>query len=321
MTTAAMPKPPVRPSLPAPGQGRPAPARPFWTPEGIVAASLLALAYFALYFRWFYTQHLISSTYLADWGHAYAVPLISGYLVWNRREELRAVRFRTFWPGLAPLLLGIGSYVFFVTNRFKGGHMVQGWAALLSLGSLLLLMLGPRAFRIFFLPTMFLVVGVQVSQKVMNDLTAPLQVIASNGAYLVLNVLGAIFGFTVDVNGTVLTLVSSAGRTIPLNVAEACAGMRMVIAFIALAGATALLGCREWWQRIALMLLAVPVAIVVNIGRVAVLGLLSLADQDLSTGNAHTLIGELLLIPGLGLFLLVVWTLNRLMKEPRGMPA
>jgi exosortase/archaeosortase family protein len=152
----------------------------------------------------------------------------------------------------------------------------------------------------------------------MNDLTAPLQLIASNGAYLVLSVLGALFGFTVDVEGTVLKMLTSSGTTIPLNVAEACAGMRMVIAFIALAGATALLGCREWWQRIALMLLAIPVAILVNIGRVAVLGLLSLADANLATGKAHELIGELLLLPGLALFLGVVWVLNRVMKPPAG---
>jgi exosortase len=320
MTTAAMPKPPVRPSIPAGGPGR-APKAGIWTPEGVVAGGLLTGAFLLLFFRWLYTQHLISSTYIADWGHAYAVPLISGYLIWTRREELRGIRFSHFWPAFPPLLLGIVSYFFFVTTRFKGGHMIQGWAVIMTLGALLLLVLGPRALRLLFLPVLFLVVGVQISPKVMNDLTAPLQLIASNGAYLVLSVLGALFGFTVDVEGTVLNMLTSSGTAIPLNVAEACAGMRMVIAFIALAGATALLGCREWWQRIALMLLAIPVAILVNIGRVAVLGLLSLADPNLATGKAHELIGELLLLPGLALFLAVVWVLNRLMKPPAGVPA
>jgi exosortase/archaeosortase family protein len=63
-----------------------------------------------------------------------------------------------------------------------------------------------------------------------------------------------------------------------------------------------------------LLLLTVPVAIFLNVIRVAVLGLLSLADEKLAAGEAHTFIGTLLLIPGLFLFLGVVWALKRVVK-------
>jgi exosortase/archaeosortase family protein len=63
------------------------------------------------------------------------------------------------------------------------------------------------------------------------------------------------------------------------------------------------------------VLLAAPVAILINILRVAVLGLLSMVDANLAAGQAHTLIGTLLLIPGLMLFLLVVWTLNKVVGD------
>ncbi len=91
----------------------------------------------------------------------------------------------------------------------------------------------------------------------------------------------------------------------PLNVAEACSGMRMVVAFIALAGAVALLSTREWWKRITLMMLSIPVALLMNVTR-----------GDHGHGHAgrqrrprarRTLIGTLLLIPGLGLFTAVGW--------------
>ena len=65
----------------------------------------------------------------------------------------------------------------------------------------------------------------------------------------------------------------------------------------------------------ALLMLAAPVAIIVNIGRVAVLGLISLGDQNLASGQAHALIGMLLLFPGLMLFMLVVWALNRAVND------
>ncbi len=286
-----------------------------FSPEGAAAALLAALAFAGLFFRWFYTQHLFSSGKIEDWGHAYIIPIISGYLIWQHREALSRVRVEPFWPGLAPFLLGIMSYFFFVASRFTGGHMIQGWALLLTLFGLVLLLLGPRAMRYLFIPIAFLIFGITVSEMVMIQLTFPLQLLASSGAGVVLNVLGAVGGFSADVHGNTIEVVNSSGKTIPLNVAEACAGMRTVVAFFALAAATAVLGCRHWWQRIALLLLAAPVAILINLARVATLGLLSLVNQNLAAGQAHTLIGTLLLIPGLLLFMGIVWVLNRAVGE------
>lgn len=92
----------------------------------------------------------------------------------------------------------------------------------------------------------------------------------------------------------------------------------MLIAFFALAAAVALLSCREWWQRVAVVLLAGPVAVLMNVVRVAVLGILTLIDPNLASGDAHTLIGTILLVPSLFLFLGMVWALNRTVREPPG---
>jgi exosortase len=286
-----------------------------FSPEGKVMGVLLALGFGGLFFRWFYSQHLNSFNKIDDWGHAYVIPLISGYLIWQHRARLAAVPKHAFWPGLAPFLLGIMCYFFFTASRFTGGHMVQGWAVILTLFGLVLFMLGPAAMRYLFVPIAFLVFGITISERVMIELTFPLQLIASQGAYLVLNVIGAVAGFNADVSGNMLTVITSRGQSIPLNVAEACSGMRMLVAFFALAATTAILCCRHWWQRIALVLLAAPVAIIVNIARVAVLGLLSLWDPNLAAGQAHTLVGTLLLVPGLLLFLLVVWVLNKTVSD------
>ena len=69
--------------------------------------------------------------------------------------------------------------------------------------------------------------------------------------------------------------------------------------------------CRHWWQRTALVLLAVPVALLMNMVRVSGLGLLTMVNKDLATGDAHMLIGTILLFPSLLLFLWIVALLNR----------
>ena len=288
------------------------------TPEGALILGLLLAAFFGLFFRWFRIQHLISSTQIEDWGHAYIIPLLSGFLVWKYRDQIAAIRPTIFWPGLAPFALGIVSYFWGVVGIKN--HMFQGFSIILTITGLCLLMLGPRIARYVFLPAIFLVFSVTVSERIMIDLTFPLQLAASQGGYFVLSVVGAFAGFTVDVHGNLIDIIDSSGKAHPLNIAAACSGMRMVVAFFALAGATAILGCSVWWQRVALMLLAAPVAIIINTGRVAILGLLSLWDSELASGDAHTAIGTFLLIPGLMLFLLVIWALNKIIK-PEGAPA
>jgi len=279
------------------------------TPEGAVMGGVLLVAFVGVFYRWFLQQHSFSSKQIEDWGHAYMIPLISGYMIWQRRAEIAKVSACVFWPGLVPLVLGIVTNLFFTV--FFPNHMLAGGAMVLAIFGAVLTVLGPALMRLLFLPIAYLSFMVTISEAIMIGMTFKLQLIASQGAFVVLSVLGAVFGFTADIDGNTIEVVSAAGAVHPMNVAEACSGMRMVVAFVALAAAVALLGTRHWWQRVALLLLAVPVAVLMNIVRVAVLGVLSLFDENLTSGDAHTFIGTLLLIPSLGLFMLVVWALNR----------
>jgi exosortase/archaeosortase family protein len=88
--------------------------------------------------------------------------------------------------------------------------------------------------------------------------------------------------------------------------------------FFALAGAVALLMTRTWWQRIALMLLALPVAVFTNVLRVAVLGLLSMWKPGLASGDAHMLIGTVVLVVGLGIFMGIQWALEKIVQPAPG---
>jgi eight transmembrane protein EpsH (proposed exosortase) len=299
------------------------PANPAATPprdgigvpvSALVMTGLLTAGLLGLFFRWFWTQHKHSWGALEDWGHAYFIPAISGYLIYQHRERIRATASRVFWPGLAPFLLGIMCYFFCVVQ--VRNHMLQGFSIVLCIFGLVLLMLGPRMMRWLFVPIAYLGFMVTISTAIMIAVTFKLQLIASQGAWLMLNMVGKPFGwFSAEVDGNTLTVVTRAGELFPLNVAEACSGMRMVVAFYALAGAVALIGCRHWWQRILLVLLAGPVAVFMNIVRVAVLGVLTLIDPNLAAGDAHTIIGTILLVPSLGLFLGIVWALNRVVRE------
>lgn len=279
------------------------------------ALSLAGLAAFvALYWGWLARQVVFSTTYVEDWGHAFVIPLISGYMIWRQRHHLAAATARAFWPGLSLVLLGAACYVFFMLA--VPNHMLQGLAMVTTLFGVVLTAFGPQVIRIVALPILFLLFCITISEAVMIQLTFPLKLLASKGAWIMLNVMSPVFGYTVDIDGNTLTMISAQGVKLPpLNVAEACSGMRMLVAFFALAGAVAMLGCRQWWQRVALVLLAAPVALLMNIVRVATLALLSLVDPELAHGQAHMVIGTILLFPSLLLFMGVVWSLKKAVRE------
>lgn len=282
-----------------------------FTRPGLTLTLVMGAGFALVFFRWFVFQAKISMTHPEDWGHAFVIPLISGYMIWQRRETIARTPSSIFWPALVPFVLGIQMYAY---NLFKvQNHMLQGASMILSLGSLALLMLGPAIFRMLFLPIAYLVLMITISEAIMLAVTFKLQLLASQGSWLILNLIGTPFGwFTVDIDGNTLMIITSEGKSLPMNVAEACSGMRMVVAFYALAIAVALLGSPQWWQRIALVLLAGPVAVLMNMIRVTVLGLLMLVNPDLAAGDAHTVIGTVLLVPSLMLFLGLAWMLNRL---------
>jgi exosortase len=277
-----------------------------------VLPGLLAAAFVAVFFRWVHRQlgpGGFSAEYFEDWGHAYIVPLISGWYVWSKRREIVRLGIEPFWPGLGVMLLGVVLYLYFITGF--SNHMFQGFAAILCLSGLSLLVLGPRVFPVLVFPLGYLGFAVTISEAVMLKVTWGLKLLASQGAWALLNVVGV----DTDLEGNILKVHHGSGEVTPLNVADACAGMRMVVAFIALAAAVAFLSCRSWWQRLAVLLLSIPVAIGMNVGRVAVLGVATLFNPNLASGGAHTFIGTLLLLPAFLVFMGCVWVLQRFDPE------
>ncbi|MBL0871109.1 MAG: exosortase/archaeosortase family protein [Phycisphaerales bacterium] len=276
---------------------------------GLAVMGLVGVAFLGLFYEFFWAQNGFASQKAGDWSHAYMVPAISAYLLWQRREELSRVRAVTYWPGLLLVMLSIACYVFFLAG--VPNHMGQGWSAILCVFGLVLLLCGPGVAKIAVLPIGYLLMGVTISEQVMNRITWPLQQIAAQGAYVLLTMLGV----QVEIAGNQLTVIPTTGAPVPLNVAEACSGMRMVIAFIALGLAVALVAVKPWWQRVLLMVLGVPIAILMNVVRVAVLGIASLSNPDLATGGAHMFIGTLLLVPGFVIYMGLVWALKRAVVE------
>lgn len=272
-----------------------------------VSTLVVGVAFCALFYHFLLNQIQYSRD--PDWSHAYLVPVISLYYIYENRHRILVLPARVNWLGLPLIVIGVATYFVF-TFAATANHFVQGGAMILTLLGVVLLLLGARLWWALMFPMLYLIMGIRMPPPLLLKVTPTLQVWASKGAYYLLNMTG----FDTDISGTVLTLYHQ-GKTIPLNVAEACSGMRMIVAFIALGIAIAFLSTRKWWQRIALIVLGVPVAILVNVLRVATLGIASTVNPDLAKGEAHLYIGMLWLVPAFLLYMGIVWVIQHLFVE------
>lgn len=179
------------------------------------------------------------------------------------------------------------------------------------------LLFGSAAMKWLWFPLAFTCVfGQTVSEVLLNRVTFQMQDISAVAAQFLL----VAFGNEVDRSGNTLTIWSG-GVPHPLNVAEACSGMRMLVAFLALGVFLAHTNFSKLWQRVALVACGVPVALGVNVLRVASIGVLTLFDANFADGEFHELVGFVWLLPGLFLYMGVLWVIRNLFVDSQGEPS
>jgi exosortase len=270
----------------------------------------VALALFtAVFWDWLSKQVRYSLSHPSDWGHTLLIPFIGGWFVWMKRDALLRTDMRPAWSGLVLVMLGLAGYAACSLGPAAlQHHNIRGVAVGATLFGMALLVTGWGWMRSLWFPLAYVVVfGQYVSERFISVVTYRLQDISAKGAYLLLS----LFGMDVDLTGNVLTVFDS-GKPHLLNVAEACSGMRMLVAFLALGVAMAHVSLPTLWQRAALVLMGVPVAVFVNVLRVATLGVLTLINPEFAAGEFHHFIGLLWLVPAFLLYLLVLWILSNL---------
>jgi len=312
MTTTTVPNLPTRP-----GQ------TPLLGKSGRVWTVVLGLA-FILLFQHFIRRMGMTGLQSGDWSHILVVPFISIYYIYINRDRILAQPRRVCLWGL-PLLV-VFSTIFIMGSTYQAlrNDMLQGYSMIIALFGLLLLLFGPKVMKTLLFPVIFLGFGVKVSQAFWSYVASVLLYIAARGSVVLLNMLSPLTDMHASVRGSTIDLdyvYQGVATQTPLNVAEACSGMRMLMAFLALGAALAFLFPRRWWQRVALILLTVPIAIFVNILRISILALLYLIDPSYAQGQFHIFIGMLMLIPAAGMLMFVGWCLEKVVVGEYQPPA
>lgn len=188
----------------------------------------------------------------------------------------------------------------------------------ITIFGVVLALCGWQTMKIAWFPILFLICAIPWPQLVYSKVASPLQELAATIAVNVLTVCG------IDTMqaGTKIIMsrgLDATGLPLPdrvLNVAEACAGMRSLMTFIAVGAAMAFLSARPLWQKLVISFTAIPIAIFCNVMRVSGQGLLDRwAGEEWSEGFAHAFVGLVMLIPAFFMLLGVQWLLDKIFVE------
>lgn len=216
----------------------------------------------------------------ANYSHGFLVPLFSGFLIWQRRDELKALRPRGSWLGPPVLLAGLGALLL---GDIGAENSLMRSSLIIVLAGLVLFHLGPEAFRTLAFPLAFLFFMVPWPATLFYAVAFPLQQLAAQHAAWGLDLLGV----PVLLEGNVIHL-----SRISLGVAEACSGIRSMISLLALAVAWAYLTLPGAWGMGVLVAAAVPITIAANAVRVVLTGLIGQwFGVEYAQGFFHTFSG------------------------------
>ena len=236
-----------------------------------------------------------------QYSHGWLVPVFAAVLLYARRDRLDLVALKPSWFGLPLLALGVGL-------RLVGGYYYFAWLDPVSLLPTLLgigvLVGGPAFGRWAWPAVLFLGFMIPLPFRLAIALSGPLQHLATVASTFIMQVAG----LPALAEGNVILL-----NEYQINIVEACSGLSMLMVFVALSAAMALIVVRPLTDRLILFASAVPIAVAANIVRITVTGVL----YDTVGGEAahaffHDVAGWLMMPLALGLLWLELKVLDRL---------
>jgi len=242
----------------------------------------------------------------SNYSHGFFVPLFSAYVVWSQRHRLASLPLQPSLSGL--FLLAIAECVL-ITGQLGAEIFLARFSLLLLLAALIVLFLGWNFLRALAFPLGFLVLMIPIPALIFNQITFPLQLLASR---LGSNILANVFQVPVLRDGNVLQLAA-----MKLQVAEACSGIRSLISLTTLAIMYGYVMEPRIIIRIVLALAAVPIAVIANGLRIVATGLLvQYWSPDAAEGFLHFSSGLLIFVVCLLMLYALHQGLRLIWKEP-----
>jgi exosortase D (VPLPA-CTERM-specific) len=235
-----------------------------------------------------------------EYSHGFFIPLIAIWLLWQRREALRASLAAPSWYGLLLLMVAVAMLLL---GELTAIFILVQYGFILSLVGLVFCLGGMPLARVSILPIAFLIFAIPLPYFVDSQLSWRLQLLSSQIGVGVLRGLG----ISVFLEGNVIDL-----GAYKLQVVDACSGLRYLYPLLSIGFLMAYMYQAPLWRRGALFLTTIPVTVLMNSLRIAAVGVLVQRwGSGMADGFMHYFEGWIIFIACLMTLLFEVWLFER----------
>jgi len=238
-----------------------------------------------------------------DYSAGQLVPFVVLFLVWRERKNLsQCVLAPCWWAGAAVLIL---AQLLRAYGHLSWRLSLCRYALVLNIMGLILLVAGRQLFGRMAWILLFLLLMVPLPEFLHSRISPPLQRMATTGSVFLLEA----FGNQVDQQGNVVML----GDNVPMAVAEACGGLRMLSAFVIVAAFIAYMVKRPRWQKGIVLASSIPIAVICNIIRISLTAVIMLyVSVELGEKFFHDFAGLVMMPAAVSLIFGEIWLMDRL---------
>ena len=241
-----------------------------------------------------------------EYSHGFLIPLITGYLIWQRSDRLREIRFEGSWWGVALAAWGL---FLFLLGELSTIYTVIQYGFIFFIAGVAWAYVGTSGFRLLAIPLLLLFFMVPFPNFIYNNLSSQLQLLSSEIGVVVIRM----FGISVHLEGNVIDL-----GTYKLQVVEACNGLRYLFPLMTLGVIVAYFYHAEMWKRIVIFVSTIPITILMNSFRIGVIGVMvEYWGQSMAEGFLHDFEGWAIFMACFGILFLEMWLLMRLSRDKR----
>ncbi len=272
----------------------PAPHPPSLRSMRIVVPSLLLAALVVLLFHKVAGKLVLDWYQLPDFSHGFLVPFFACFLVWDQRKGLARVPVQPAWRGLPLVVLAL---FVLLTGVFGADLFLSRISFVLLAAGMVWTLLGTKMLMHTRFILLVLLLAIPLPTLIMNQVTFPLQLLASKLAASLL----PLAGVPVLREGNVIRLPS-----MELEVAEACSGIRSLMSLFTVAVMYGYFMEQARWRRVVLALSSIPIAVAANVLRIVGTGLcVQYWDPEKASGFFHEFSGWLMFVVSLASLYLV----------------
>ena len=239
----------------------------------------------------------------SNYSHGFLVPVVSGYLIWKKRQELSEIEKSTNSSGMILIAVGI---IFFILGNAASEYFTVRFSLIVILFGLVYYYYGSGIIRRTWFEIIFLIFMIPIPYVIYFSATFPMQLLVSKVTVFLLDGLG----MSVVRQGNIIHLANQS-----LEVAEACSGLRSLISILALGAIYSYLTQRRFTSKIVLFLSTIPIALVGNIFRVFLTSIIVyIFEADVTAEPIHSIMGASVFVVAFLLLLITGSILKKVLK-------